>query len=134
MSSLKIFNIGFDEDGLYLKDEGKLDEYKWRGYICEKGGMSGILKDYDKDIKDSKVGGVNDEWFNGDGKEEWGKFEKGYEKFKELKEEFGGVVIGWSVECDDNWILIYDENNKDVEEEVEVWFNREYDESEFEDE
>jgi len=138
MNNLKFINIGFDEEGYYLMDEGKLCEYKWKGYLSSNG-MCGKEEGYKENIEGFKVGGVNKDWFeeneeNENGIEEWKKFEVGYKKFEELKEKFGGVVYNWCVEYDNNWILIYDEENKDVEKLVGEWMEREVDESEFEEE
>lgn len=128
---MNFYNIGFNEDGEYFCEEGKLEEYKWKGFLSVNG-MCKLCKDWKNNIRDYFEDG--DEWFeeDEDGIKEKEKFEEGLKKFKELEEKFGGVVLMWGVECDDNWILLYDENNRDIEEEVDEWLKREVDESEFE--
>ncbi len=145
MKKLMFVNVCIDEDGYVIIEDGEIESYKWRGYIRnEEYGCSRVVDNVEEVRNEMLKGGVNSKWFND---EEFGKIEK--EKLIDgllrIEGLFCGGIIGmlisWSVEYDDNLMLLYeveigdeDEGDEYIEGCVsgEVWYNREYDESELE--
>jgi len=149
---LKFNNVCVTEDSEVEIEEGVLDSYKWRGYI-NKDGMSSVVS---YEVKDDGVCGeidevfkefvsCDEEWFS-ENEEDREKVLKGLNDLREMLFSSGGVLVSWSVEYDRNlmviWKELYDEDGELIDENVcyddgkegMEWYNREYDESEFESE
>ena len=146
-------NVMIDEDGYICVEEGELLGYKWRGMVRDgENSMSRVVSrdELDEVIKEMKgigcrVGGVGvrDEWFGSDevGMLEGVKFDEGVERLGSIDCNGKiGMYVRWSVEYDDNLILVYeierdlDDSDEYVEDDKGCmeWYGREYDEGEFE--
>lgn len=151
MNNLKYFGVCIDEDGCVNIDDVLVKDFKWKGYVNENCGsvvkwsnencerMEDIKGEIDVVMDRMLNGGVNKEWFNEDedGKEEKEKLLKGFENIKELLFSCGGVLVGWGIEYDDNLGVLVVDNDEEVVyndkvDEIEEWFKREVDDSEFE--
>jgi len=136
------YNVSVDEDGYVSVEEGKVGNYKWKGFINKDSGSIIEEKDIDEKVEEFLSDGNNEEWF-GEEVGEKEKLLKGIENIKEWLVSVGGIVVIWSVEYDWNMCVVskdlFDEDGECLEEDVcfddgeEVleWFNREVDESEF---
>lgn len=130
VTDLKVFSIGFDEDGYYCEESSdSLGTFKYRGYLCS-GGLCSIEQNDIEEVWDEFV--ADDDWLEDEGAEELDKFKEGCKKFLDLKSKFGGHILGWAVEYDNCWVLLYSDNNVGfTEEEIQLWLDREVDDSDF---
>jgi hypothetical protein len=125
---MKFYNVCIDEDSHAIIDNGDdITKYNYRGYISENG-MCGCVELTDLQQNFNEI--VNDDSFlqeDEEGQQELEKLNNGFNELLKLYNEFGGVLLTWAVEYDQNWLLIYDT----TEEEVVNWLNRIVDKSEF---
>lgn len=127
---MKFYNVGIDEDSRACIDIGDdITKFEYRGHIGEQG-MCGChdlveLPQNFEDIVNEDIFLQNDK----QGKKERKTLVEHFDKLLSLYNEHGGILLTWAVEYDQNWLLIYD----CTVEEFKEWYNREIDESEFDD-
>ena len=109
MKDFKFINVMVDEDGNVNIERGNLGEYEWKGYINIFSGMVNIFENVDFEL---------DECLKIDDVMDVDLFKEGIKELKEKRDM--GVVIGWCIEYDMNFMLIIGRKEEIIE-----WLNRE---------